>query len=62
MDEPFDDSCETWTVKHGRPLFIMDVYCKLWTLMQKYGRHLRVKIDMNYRGKKYKILSKAIKP
>ena len=43
MDEPLDDRCKTWTVKHGRPFFILDVYCKLWTLVQKYGRHYKKK-------------------
>ena len=42
MDEPFDDSCETWTVKHGRPFFycgrllqIMDYDAKIRTTLQK---------------------------
>ena len=55
MDEPLDDRCKTWTVKHARPIFILDLYCKLWTLVQKYGRYKekcgKIFIEFNFNHK-----------
>ena len=44
--------CKTWT-----SIFYFDVYCKLWTLVQKYGRRYKEKCGEIFIGFNHKLES-----